>query len=485
MNTIKAIISTLSEEQKQEFLYFLKKKNRRSDTKNISLFQLINDGKNHNLDILLYNKPSKNAFHALCKRLQDSLIDFVATESFAGDTSEELEILKLLLASRIFFEHKHHKIAFKILIKAERNALSLDLYSILNEIYHTKIQYAHLNPNLKLSEIISASNTNMKRFKQELQLNMAYATIKSQLKNKQDLAINEVIVDAFSDFEIELDHTLTFKSLFQLMNITATAAKLQNDYHPISDFMMKVYNIIKDKNDAADKHLYYHIAILNLMALTSFRNKEFKTSTAFTHKMEVEMNKKNRRYFLRFHEKLIVIKALNKNYTGDFASAIKLLKGFPKESLDVSLTLVMCLFQQNNFSEAYGVLKQFNHSDNWYEKKIGWIWVLKKNIIEILLLIELDRLELVLSRMQSFNRKFSSRLKEVGEDRVIAFMKLVSYYYENPDIITTDNFKQKVENSFEWIGSEREDIFVMSFYAWLKAKMEQKNLYQTTLTLAQ
>ena len=40
-----------------------------------------------------------------------------------------------------------------------------------------------------------------------------------------------------------------------------------------------------------------------------------------------------------------------------------------------------------------------------------------------------------------------------------------------------------MEQSFEWIGPEREDIFVMSFYAWLKSKMEKKLLYKTTLDL--
>ncbi len=42
---------------------------------------------------------------------------------------------------------------------------------------------------------------------------------------------------------------------------------------------------------------------------------------------------------------------------------------------------------------------------------------------------------------------------------------------------------EKVENSFDWVGTQFEDIFVMSFYAWLKSKMEQKPLYETTLNL--
>lgn len=483
MNSIAVIISTFSEEDKKEFLSFLQKKNRRGDTKNSTLFKLIDGGKTQDLDLKLYGKPSKNAYHALCKRLQDSMIDFVASKGFAGETSEEMEVLKLLLASRIFFEHREYKIGFKTLLKAERLALELDVYSILNEIYHTKIQYAHLNSGLKLSGVIEASQENMKRFQQEQQLNMAYATIKAQMNESSQKPINDIITEAFSNFQIELGKTLTYKSLFQLMNITATAARLQSDYYPISPFMMTIYGIISEKQKMADKHLFYHIEILNLMAHTNFRLKDFEASKRFSEKMENEMLKKNGAYYKRFQEKLVVITALNQNYTGRPEKAIATLRSYPNDSLDIDLTLVMCLFQQSEFGDAYHIIKMMHHSDTWYEKKVGWIWVLKKSIIEILLLIELDKLDLILSRLQSFKRKFNIHLKDVGEERIITFMKLVIFAYDHPHLVTSETFKERVEKSFSWKEAGREDIFVMSFYAWLKAKMESKDLYETTLEL--
>ncbi len=107
----------------------------------------------------------------------------------------------------------------------------------------------------------------------------------------------------------------------------------------------------------------------------------------------------------------------------------------------------------------------------------------KDKHIEILLLTELDKVDLLLSRLQAFKRKFNKPLKEIGEARVLSFMGFVNDYYENPKAVTSEKFKNKVEATFDWIGPEREDIFVMSFYAWLKAKMENKNLYETTLQL--
>ena len=153
MNAISAIINTMSLEEQREFLLFQQKKNRRSDTKNQTLFKLIAKGENQNLDQKLYGKPAKNSYHALCKRLQDALIDFVATKSFATESGAEMDIMKRLLAARIFFEHKQYKVAFRTLAQAEKKAQAIDIYSILTEIYHTKIQYAHLSDTIDLGKL--------------------------------------------------------------------------------------------------------------------------------------------------------------------------------------------------------------------------------------------------------------------------------------------------------------------------------------------
>ncbi|GAB5401348.1 MAG: hypothetical protein Aureis2KO_29330 [Aureisphaera sp.] len=483
MNTLLQITNILSVEDKRDFVGLLRKRNRRGDTKNIELFRLIDQGKVTGIDEALYGKPSRNAYHALSKRLHDSLIDFLATKSFQGETSEELDILKLLLASRIFFEHKQHKLGHKTLSKAEKKATQFDLYAILTEIYHTKIQYAHTQVDLNLKELIKISQRNLSLFHREQRLNMAYATIKSNLKSEKPKSIDSIITQAFSDFEIELDQNLGYKSLFQLMSIAFSAAQLQSDFHQIESFMTEIHGIVLQKTSPEKKHLFYLIEIEHLMANTHFRNRNFDRSIQFLMKMEERMQMNNRSYFNRFLEKLVLLKALNYNYTGNPEKALSILSDYPNHSLEISLTQIMCLFQQNEHHQAYQILKKLSHSDRWYEKKVGWIWVLKKNIIELLLLIELNRLDLVLNRMQSFERRFFKRLTQENEHRVVQFMKLIAFVYDHPKEITTADFRKKVEASFTWKEASQEDVFVMSFYAWLKSKMEQNDLYTTTLQL--
>ncbi|MAZ71874.1 MAG: hypothetical protein CMC70_01885 [Flavobacteriaceae bacterium] len=483
MKQIKAIMDTLSADEKREFILFQQKKNRRGDTKNEALFKLVAKGETEDLDVKIYGKSAKNSYHALCKRLQDSLIDFVATKSFSGETSEELDILKLLLAARIFFEHKQYKVAFKTLAQAEKKATALDVYAILTEIYHTKIQYAHLDDSLDLEKLKKACQKNLQHFQQEQELNMIYATIKQKLQQTPKISVATIIENAFSDFTITIDTSLTYKTLFQLLQLTATAAKIQTDYYSNLPYMEQLFALVEAKKEPTQKHLFYYIQILYLMGLAHFRNKNFNKTSILLTEMEAAMMQKNNAYYGRFSEKFIVLKGLNLNYKGNATMAIALLEEHKNKSLDIALSLLMTLFQQKKHTEAYAVFKEMNHSDVWYEKKMGWIWILKKSIIEILLLIELDKLDVVLSRLQRFQKKFNKKLKTMGETKVLNFMKLVAVYYDKPFEVTSEAFYNNVESSFEWIGTTREDVFVMSFYAWLKAKMEERDLYDVTLEL--
>ena len=267
------------------------------------------------------------------------------------------------------------------------------------------------------------------------------------------------------------------------MVITASTAKLQNDYYTVSEYIADIFNAMKAKGPVPQKYLYYYRNMLYLMAVTEFRNKRFLGSRKMLKDLKETSKQGQKKFSEVFIEKVAVLSALVELYTGNMNKVEKILAQIKRHSLNKDLVLLMCLFQQSRFSDAYGILKGLTRSDDWYSKKMGWTWVLKKNIIELLLLIELDKLELVMNRFENFKRKFAKKLQEEGEDRVVTFVSLVEKFYENPNLVKTKEFEQYVQRSFEFVGREQEDIFVMSFFAWLRSKMQNKDLYTVTLEI--
>ncbi|MBC3847522.1 hypothetical protein H8K90_14085 [Winogradskyella echinorum] len=495
MIALNSIISTLSLEEQQKFTTYLEQKNKRKDTKNIKLFKLLAKDENDSKTICtqLYNTNQSNAYHALRKRLFQSLIDFTANKNLEDENSIDMQIIKYILASRTYLLKKNYDIAYKILDKAERLADEHLLFPILNEIYHTKIQYASNYPIIDLKELITKQKENQKRHQLEDQLNIVYAQLKSALNaiSYEGKIINfeDILQNTLKDYDIKLNESLSFKSLYQILAIANISALVTTQYFQIENFVLRSYKILKSKKNT-NKQLYYQIHIVYIIANTLFRNKKFESSLKYINEMEQLMLLKRSAYYKDFILKKTLVEALNYNYNNQQEKAIELIeliietKHKDIESmLDLHLSLFMFYFQKEDFLKAKSSSSQFYHTDQWYIQKTGIDWVIKKNIAEILLYIELQEDDLFYSRLKSFRRRYSSYLKKIKQFRILTFLNFAEQYYTKPKRILTKEFKNKLETSFQWTTVIEEDIFVISFYAWLKNKMENGNLYETTLKL--
>jgi len=490
MNVIHAIIATLSKEDKQKFVRILKRRNKRSDSKNIQLFQLLDGpGELSNLDHTIYGRPAKGAYHALCKRLHDSLIDFIAIKDFDKESSKEKSALKLLMASRIFFQHKQNGIAFKTLAKAEIIGVKYSLFSFLNEIYYTQILHAHLNPSMSLQNVTEKFNQNKLNIIEDEKLNLFYATIQNELSQSNPM-VSDVIKRNLIQFDISITKNLSYESLFKIVQICNQVAHVSRDYHGILAFVEEACQKIETSERIQNEHLHPHLQILYYLSNTYFRIKLFDASRNYLKAMNSYIRMDSAKYYPIFYPQYVLLENLLLIYSGKNDNAIDNLKDFDflkyknrlDYILDIKLSLVVALFLKEKFREAFQIYQDFNHSDIWYTNKIGYIWVIQKNLIEILLLIELDYLDLVESRINSFRKKYRNHLVEHGESIVLEFLNLISIYYFKTEDLQSEKFKEKVSILLKNKRKE-EDVFTISFYAWLKAKIDKTNIYQTCLTL--
>ncbi|MCH2195131.1 hypothetical protein [Kordia sp.] len=496
MIAIDVIISEFSTEEQQEFIKYLTYRNKRHDTKNVQLFQLLlAKYPAKEIPKKLYGKDNKTAYHGLRKRLWSSLVDFMATQSLTHEVSDELEITKRILVARNLLLQKQFKTAFKILDKAEKKAREILHFSLLNEVYHTQIQYAHRTsfaPPLEV--LIEKCTANQQDFLQEEKLNMAYAVIQEEVQKVvykgEIISFQSLIQETYERFGISKEIGLSYKSLYQLAQIVNSIAAVNRTYFAIEPFILENYNAISNRLKQTDKHLFYHIKVLYLIANIFFRKKEFAQSLTYLELMKAAMEQQKQKYYKDSLLSYQCLLALNYNYSGNAKKAIQLLeevidlKKYDLEAmLDVHISLIVLYFQQGEYKKAQKVFSKFYHTDKWYEEKTGVDWVIKKNLIELLLHIELGNISYVDSRFASFQRKYYPFFRKSGEERVITFLKFVKEFYHAPEKVTSEEFQTKFAQSFQWRERVEEDIFVMSFYAWLKAKMNKTSLYETTLDL--
>ena len=495
MINLKEVLSTFTKEQQQDLIIFLDKRNKRKDAKNGQLVKLLLEDHLSSTEIShkLYGKQNKVALHALRKRLFQSLIDFTANMSMKEENSIDILLIKYILSARSFLKKGQTKVGYQILDKTTFIAKEYQLFAILNEVYHTKIQYAHLQQNQNLSLLITNFKENQNRLIIEDNLNIAYAKIRASLtnyhQNKSKINIKELIDAILKEQNITVSDSLSFKSLYQIIQITSISSAQKFDYNNIEPFIIETYQIIKN-HTSKNKQLNYHLEVLYLIANVLFRNKNFTESQKYLKLMLFYMNSEKKKYYNDFIHKYNLLLALNLNYTKHQEEAISVIEPYiDKKNIDItakldfSLSLIVFYYQQKSLEKAQKIVSKFYHTDKWYIEKAGIVWTIKKNLIEILLQIDLGNIDLVDSRLKSFKRNYFSNLTEINQERVVTYLKLVETYYKNPEIATTTKFKEKVATSFNFIDTKKEDIFMISFFAWLKAKMTKKDIYLVTLNL--
>jgi hypothetical protein len=491
MTELHQLVEAFTQEERSDFIQYLKKKNKRSDTKNIHLFKLLCDSKTYTIAELsqnIYGKTSNKGIYALRKRLFASMIDYSANTALEHENSIEMKVAKYLLAARRLMIGNCYRIGFKILDKAEKTAKDYHLYTFLNEIYHTKLEYAYQWPSIEIESVIDDLNKNKKLKANEESLNVVYAKIKVALQSAQqkgDIIDFEKLVDRiFKEQDLKLEQDLTFKFLYQLVSIVNISAFAKKDYFRIEHFLLKAFDEIKNHKSRFYQP-NYHIEIVFIIANTLFRNKKFEKSESYLDLMIQLMDSEKKKYYKAFEFKYNLLKGLNLHYKGACDQAISLFETQLKKQTtdiiykqDMRLGLVMFYFHTKAYRKANRQILEFTHTDSWYISKFGHEWTIKKNLIDIILQLELGKTDLFEIKLLSFRRQYSDYLKQIKQNRVLVYLKLIEEYYKNPEAVTSPVFYENVEQSFDW--KHYEDIFVMSFYAWLKSKMQKRDLFDVT-----
>lgn len=492
MDSLSELINLLNTSEKQLFRQFLHRKNKRSDVKNLQLLGFLETDDIDGLNKLYASEKNNDAYHALRKRLQDNLLLFLSQKAFESTHSDTYDALRLVVVSRFLLENDVVKIAFKCLDKAERLAEQSEQFNLLNELLLLKLQYAHL-PGAEDLEVLTARFLQNQAYMQrEAKLNMAYAFLRQELKEihlkGKIVNLTSLMITTIRKYKIAVQEIMTYKSIYQILFLANEYAAIQQNYGLIERYINRTNQFIQERGHKKQANLFYHISILYLLANFHLRRKDFARSTACLKEM-AELMETDSRYQASFYLRHQLLSSLNLFFTGFADDAIFMLQeslintkhtAKPEDVEDIRICLTMFLALCND-RRCLKQLVLLTRTDAWYEKKMGMLWTIRKNLAEILVHAQFSNTELAMSRLISFRRRYKKYLLKTSEDRVLLFLKQVEKYLQKNDVIFSSAYQKTVLSMLESV--ENNDIFSLSFIAWLIARWEKKAGYEVALTL--
>lgn len=481
---LKDLIFLLSSEEKNAFTAFLSERNRRKSIRNIDLFKAYLS----NNEDKIKSEIGPNAFGVLKKRLKDALIDFLGQHRIWKERKEEVAIYQYMSIGKRLIEEGRGKSGYKFLKRAENLALEEEHWTYLNELYHIYIEFSNHPLSPKLDELMAKHQLNQSRFVQQENLNLAYALVKRKFMEsefegaQQDM--DSVIRDVYARFHISDEIGYGLKSLYQLIQIADIYGASTLNYHKADQFFSKHLKSIKVDLKANSSKIHYQFELFYSVANIYFRKRDFESCSLYLLSLEDLVDRIKGSNQKKSQLRFVMLKALNLNYSGHFKEALsELTKVGSSGDLSFILIQAMIHFQQGDLKRVKSLLAQAHHSDKYYILQKGVEMVMRKNMMEILLHYDLGDPDYVESRILSFKRRFAKELQQAKYGNVRLFLNLIAQINNNPDQIGSEEFIESVESTINWREAEEEDIFFISYYAWLKARMQNTNLYEQTLAL--
>ncbi len=500
MDLLQEIIHTFSPEEKKEFRNFLQRYQKKKPDKTRELFQLFSGNTSPERSVVLKQLYPEDenlvAYHATRKRLIRQLSEYIFLHHKKLDITSEGQAESLFSVARYLFDRTAEEAGWNFLRQAEELAAQSETYLLLNSIFSYQVEKSLSEFSPPLADILTKKQHALERALEEDRANTAHQVIRHQLmeamsKGKQ-IKMDQLIQKVLKTYQLTNILTERPRMMYNLVAIFRSAALAGKDFYSFEPYIIREYTSAEKKKVFNRYNHRYKVHMLYMISHVLYRNKKFREAEQYAEQLlESLMDYQKSQYHL-FYPRYCLLKSALLHYSGRPQEAIDLLKDFLKQKnfstdktsrLNVCLNLSTYYFQQEQYHSSITVFRTIQHSDRWLSKIMGREWVLKKDLIECINQFELGHNDLVESRIKYLLRNFRDLFELPLYQRVHVFLSLVAKLNRQPYLATSKEFREEVNNSFVFIETEKEDIQAMTFYAWLKGKMERRKYYEVLLEL--
>ncbi|SHJ69090.1 hypothetical protein SAMN02745146_3717 [Hymenobacter daecheongensis DSM 21074] len=507
MDDLRTTLLSFSAEDRKELGRFIQRQGKAQKGRlDVRLFDLLLQSREYTTDELLPrlypddDEPNATAYYALRKRLLSHITDFLLLRQRHHDPTAASSVRGQLTLAEYLFEAGVHRLAWGALRKAEKVAQAHEQYELLNTVYNLQIAQADSEHAEDLADIIRRRNLNKKCAEEEERAGMAHALIRRRLREarlhgRAGEAFNTIIQDVLREYDLQEAFARRPSLLYRLLAITRSAMLARGDFMSFTPFAIRCYHLMAKRHGFTPAHRYYQLGLLYMIAHGLYRSRRFDESIGYLEQLKTVLYAEPRSYFADFYPKYTFLLAANYAFLRRNKDSIQLLEDLlkgretalaPRDELTARLGLGFHYFAEGQYQKTNRVLMKIGRSDRWCEQQMGLEWVVMKNMGEMLVQLEMDNHDVALNRVRAIERGLRERVEEGASayHHVFTYLRLVREIIENPEVVKTPAFRQRVEEMPHALPEQREDLQVLSFFGWLRARIAGRPYYEVLLAMS-
>lgn len=484
MDTLSHIVLGMNKEDIRFFKLYSLRTAANAERKDIAFFDIIRkNNKSYDEDktaLKLYGQ-NKNAFYRMKNRLIEEINKSLIIQHLEDD--EVIYILHMLSTSKFYFGRNQYDVAFHFLRKAEKYALKIESFDLLDVIYGEFIKLSHeiitINPETYIQ----------KRKENKIQLNhireiddilsaVAYRIKVSQNFTSGDADVLSLLQKTVNDYSnnqsLKSSPSLRFRIYYAVSRILLS----KHDYLGLESYLLDTYKKFVKENLFNKGNHDTKLQMLTYIVNSLFKNGKLKKSLEYAEKLNEAMQEHNKilfeKYLFFYYNSLVI------NYSQlDKAKAIDILENLKENTqlkknsyydFFIYLNLSVLHFDQKDFRNAIKNLNKFYSHEGY--KNADEVMKFKIMIAELIIRYELGDFDFLEHKISQLKKDFKKLLGLDEYQREVQFIGILN------KMMFIDNVKhnKELENQIrDFIQNgeniRMDDTEIIQYNDWLKSSI--------------
>lgn len=486
MDILNLIISDMGKEDVRFYKLFANRLYYSHDRKDLQLFDYIKlSGDQYEEDKIiksLYRQSDKNTFYRLKNRLLNHVNKSLLLQHFEADDS--MNVLALLSLYKFHYARNNYKAAKYFLNKAERKALSLEFLELLDIIYSEFIKISIESVDINPDHYIRKRKTTLHHLQKVREIDQVLAAVTYQLKISQNYSqegkffvrnLENIIREQGTDKELKNSKLLQVK----LVDAVSRVLLQKHDYKTLESFLSGKLKEFRKKKIFSKANHDVLLQMLTYLVNSSFKNKRFRRSLAYTGELHKAMEAFGRLYYDKYFVFYTNAQVINYSVI-DPDQAISILEELKKSSLRkklafyemfIYLNLALLYFEKKDFDRSIRQIIDMNLLETF--KRADETLKLKISVAELIIRFEMGDWEVIEYRISQIQRRFrsllQSKIHQQEKEMMLIIRRLMATAMKKSDKKLKDLMRQFIRLHQK---QAEEDTAVIKYIPWLKEKLQ-------------
>lgn len=485
MDILNRIVGLMNKEEVRHFKLFASRTQVEGNRKDLQLFDYIRksgeDYQEEDIFSKLYEGEDKNSFYRLKNRLLQDLNKSLNLQHMEDD--DVVYLFHLLSLSRFFHNRQKYKVALHYLRKAEKRAIKLNHYEILDFLYSEMIKLSQEIVFINPEEYIIRRKENREKVQALREIDDILAAVIHRVRVSQNLSptqnplfdLLEKTVNEFSvNSKLKDDPQLRFTIYHAVSRILLT----KKDYDTLEAYLLKSFDEFSHENLFTKSNHDTKLQMLVYIVNTLCQNRKFENSLHYAELLRQGLEEYHRmlysKYLTYYYNALII------NYFSlDMNRSIQILeevinnhtfKETPFNEFISIVNLAICYFTTKKITKALKALIQAFIHDGYQAASPEF--KLKIAIFELSLRQESGDYEITERRIEEVKKDYSDLLEKPSLSTENHLLSIISAMNKSIEIKADKPLKEKIK---QFIAStpkqELEGFFFIDYHEWLSSKI--------------